>query len=681
MPLPLPIRRFCLLAVLVLAARGAAQDPPEGQKHWAFRPLTRPDPPPVADPARARTPVDRFLLARLDAAKLSFAPEADRATLIRRASLDLVGLPPSPDEVAAFVADPAPDAFERLIDRLLASPHFGERWGRHWLDGAGYVDVTGGDNDAGIIKLGQNKWLYRDYVIRSFNADKPFDRFLTEQLAGDELVNWRETLAFTPEIRDALIATGFLRTAADDTDENELNTLDIRHGVLQRTAEVLANNLLGLTLNCAKCHDHKYEPLSQKDYYGFLALLQPAFNPDHWLQPKQRLLAAIPPAEKKAADEHNSAIDKQIADANKHKLEPDAQKKKLAELNAKRRTYDHWQVVYDVGPPTPTRLLRRGDHTAPGTDVEPGFPGVLCASPRPRFGEGVGAKGSPLAGSSNRRLALARWLTDDTTPARALVLRVRVNRVWRHLFGRGLVEPADNFGLTGEKPTHLELLDWLATELARSGGRLKPFLRLVMTSAAYRQASAVSGPSPVPDPDNRLLGRMPLRRLESEVIRDSILAASGMLDQSLGGPPVPVDVKPDGSLAPRDGDRPRRSVYLLARRNYHPTLLGVFDQPVLTTNCTGRQTSAVVLQALTMLNDEFIRTQAATVADRAAMAKPSDETDAAFRLVLGRPPTATEAKVAANLLAAHRARGESPRQALAHLCHVLLNTSEFLYAP
>src|SRR5262245_50118913 len=321
-----------LFAGLAWTQAAAADEAADGRKHWAFQSLARSEPPGISDDTRVRTPIDRFLLARLEGSKLSFSPDAERSALIRRATLDLIGLPPTPEEIAAFEADRMPNAYERLIDRLLASPHFGERWGRHWLDGAGYVDVLGGDNDAATVKLGENKWLYRDYVIRSFNADKPFDRFLTEQIAGDELVDWRDAKTFTPEIRECLIATGFLRTAADDTDENELNTLDLRHGVLQRTGEVLANNLLGLTLNCAKCHDHKYEPLSQKDYYQFLALLQPAFNPDRWVQPKDRQLSAIPLAEKKAADEHNAAIDKKIAEAMQKKDTPDVYEKKLAEL-------------------------------------------------------------------------------------------------------------------------------------------------------------------------------------------------------------------------------------------------------------------------------------------------------------------------------------------------------------
>jgi hypothetical protein len=562
-------------------------------------------------------------------------------TLIRRATLDLLGLPPSPEEVDTFVNDTHVDAYERLIDRLLASPHFGARAGRHWLDGAGYVDVTGGDNDAATVKLGENKWRYRDYVIRAFNDDVPFARFLTEQIAGDELADWRSMKTFDDRTRQLLIATGFLRTAGDDTDENELNTLDIRHSILQRTGEVLANNLLGLTLNCAKCHDHKYEPITQRDYYQLLGLLQPAFNPANWLQPKQRL----------------------VKDA----------------------AWGNLQVVCDAGPPTPTYLLKRGNHDRPGPEVAPGFLSVLCASEAASVLGPTKAEGK----TSGRRVALARWLTDFQSPAGGLVLRVRVNRIWSHLFGKGLVETCDNLGVTGAKPTHPELLEWLAAEFAANDGRLKPLLKTLMMSTVYRQMSADSSPEAARiDPDNRLLWRQRLRRLESEVVRDAILAVSGQLDRSAGGAPVPVETRPDGSFVVREKDQPtptskwRRSVYLLARRNYHPTLLGVFDQPNLTTNCACRTPSAVVLQSLTMLNDGFVLEQADYLAQRVARcaSTPQGQIDAAFRIVLSRPPRPRESEWCADLLRRHAQRYPA-QQALAHLCHTLLNTSEFLYAP
>jgi len=646
--------RLVLVGVLAFAASAPAADSPKvtdrDRQHYAFRKLNCPAPPRVKDASRARTPVDAFIQAKLEVNGLTFSPDGDRVTLIRRTSLDLRGLPPSPEEVDAFVSDSRPDAYERLIDRLLASPHFGERWGRHWLDGAGYVDVTGGDNDAATVKLGENKWRYRDYVIAAFNDDLPLARFLTEQIAGDELVDWRSMKSFDDPTRRLLIATGFLRSAADDTDENELNTLDIRHGVLQRTGEVLAGNLLGLTFNCAKCHDHKYEPISQHDYYRLLAVLQPAFNPANWVQPKQRL----------------------IKDA----------------------AWGNLQVVCDTGPPTPTHLLRRGNHDRPGAEVAPGFLSVLCDS------EAVSVLGPTKAEgkTSGRRLALARWLTDVRTPAGALVLRVRVNRVWAHLFGKGLVETCDNLGVTGAKPTHPELLEWLAAEFAAHEGRLKPLLKLLMTSTVYRQASMDSAPEAArADPDNRLLWRQRLRRLESEVVRDSILAVSGKLDCSAGGAPVPVEARPDGSFVIREKGLPtptsqwRRSVYLLARRNYHPTLLNVFDQPNLTTNCTCRTPSAVVLQSLTMLNDRVVLEQAEFLAERVARSAGTAEgrIDAAFQIVLARRPRPRETGWCAELLRRHGERyqaqklppDQAAQKALAHLCHTLLNTSEFLYAP
>jgi hypothetical protein len=747
----------------------ASQSAERYRDHWAFRRLARPSVPPIKERGRVQTPVDSFVLAKLEAKELGFSPDADKRTLIQRSYLDLLGLPPMPKEVDAFVQDTRPDAYEQLIDRLLESPHFGERWGRHWLDGAGYVDVLGGDNDAARIKLGENKWRYRDYVIRALNADKPFDLFLTEQLAGDELRDWRSAKTFDEPTRNLLIATGFLRISADDTDENELNTPDVRHGVLQRTGEVLASNLLGVTFNCAKCHDHKYEPISQRDYYRFLALLQPAFNPQSWLQPKDRQLPDISSSERAEIERHNAEIDRQagamgkslaglrrpalerVAEARlarlpesiradvrtavqtaavkrndvqkylaskfeeslkvkpeevaaaldeKEKAAADAIERRIAELRRKRRAWEHLQVVYDVGPPTPSYLLRRGNHLTPGVEVQPGFLGALCASDE-ASGPGVSAAEGATSG---RRLALARWLNDEYSPAGALVLRVRVNRVWQHLFGRGIVETSDNFGVTGAKPSHPELLEWLASEFLANGRRLKPFLRLLVTSTAYRQASSKasgrSGDDPHKiDPENQLLWRMRLRRLESEAVRDRILAVSGTLDPTAGGPPVPVDPRPDGTFVVPEKGLPtptsqwRRSVYLLARRNYHPNLLNAFDQPDLAMNCTRRPTSAVVLQSLTMLNDSFVLEQADHLAGRVAKAASGPNSGprvaAAFAMILGRPPTSSESDWCVEVLVRHeefyRARGLPPEQivlkSLASLCHTLLNTSEFLYIP
>jgi mono/diheme cytochrome c family protein len=729
---------------------------------WAFQKPVRPAVPTINNTDRARTPVDPFLLNRLEAKGLTFAPEADRVTLLRRATLDLTGLPPTPEELAAFLADERSDAYERLLDRLLANPHFGERWGRHWLDAAGYVDVQGGDNDAGTIKLAEGKWRYRDYVVRAYNQDKPFDRFLTEQLAGDELMGWRTASVLTPEMQELLIATTFLRSAADDTDENELNTLDIRHGILQRTGEVLASCLLALTVNCAKCHDHKYDPIPQRDYYRLMAILSPAFNPQAWLQPKQRRLPDVSPAEKAAIEKHNADIDRQIAElqqrqaqvlrpaeeflfetrltqlpetertevrtalqtpadkrnavqkalAGKHeptlKVKPEetratlgdgpreelaAADRQITVLHTQRRAWGTIQAVYDTGPATPTHLLRRGNFETPGPEIAPGFLSVLCASDA----AALLPEAKPAGTSSGRRLALARWLTTPDTPASGLLLRVQVNRIWQQLFGRGLVLTSDNFGHSGTRPTHPELLDWLTTEFVRGGWRLKPFLKLLMTSSAYRQASACKENSAAEklDPANDLLWKMRLRRLESEAVRDALLMVSDRLDPTLGGPPVTLEVRPSGEVVLKDHASPgklRRSIYVLARRNYQLSLLNVFDQPVVATNCTCRTPAAVVSQSLTMLNDVFVLRQADAFAERIVRTAGADmekRIDLAYRIALSRGPSAQEALLCGELLRRHvqRYRAEklteeqAQHNALAQVCHVLLNTSEFLYVP
>ncbi len=286
------------------------------RQFWAFQKPLRPPIPKVRNEARVRSPVDAFVLARLEDSSLCFSAEAERTTLIRRAAYDLLGLPPTPEQLEAFLSDPREDAYDRMVDRLAASPHFGERWGRHWLDAAGYVDTIGDDTDAAITKVSSGKWLYRDYVVRSFNEDKPFDQFLTEQLAGDELVEWQSAEVLTERMKQLLIATGMLRTAADETLQNELNTADIREAVLEHTMEVVTSNLLGLTVNCARCHSHKFDPIPQEDYYRMLAIFAPAFNPQLWLQPAQRELPDISKAEKAQAEAHNSKLDKQVAERN-----------------------------------------------------------------------------------------------------------------------------------------------------------------------------------------------------------------------------------------------------------------------------------------------------------------------------------------------------------------------------
>ena len=753
-----------LLTVMCGMARGqdAARPVGESGRHWSFRKVVRSAVPSVKDHGLVRSPVDAFVLARLEERGLTFSPETDKTALIRRVSLDLIGLPPSPEEVTAFVTSDSATAFYDLLDRLLASQHFGERWGRHWLDAAGYADVMSTDNDASIIHPLENRWMYRDYVVRSLNADKPFARFLTEQIAGDELVEWRTAATYSPEIREHLIATGFLRASSDDTFAPELNKPLTQYGVLQRTGEILANNVLGLTLNCAKCHDHKYEPLTQREYYGFLALLQPAFNPDRWLIPAQRQLPNVSASEKTEIERGNAELDRQAGELRKQIAErratyeakvlatklatlPEAiradtqaalatpadkrtevQKyladkfgttlavkpeeitaalseadkaataeweKQAAEHLGRKKSWQHWQVTYD-GPATSTKLLKRGNHETPGEEVSPGFLAVLSNATALDDSKSNGT-------TSGRRLALARWLTDRESPAAHLAVRVQVNRVWQHLFGKGLVETTDNLGVTGAKPTHPELLEWLAAEYFDNGGRLKLLLKRIMTSRVYLQTSSVAPNQTAAsqlDPDNRLLWRMRLRRLESEIVRDAVLAVSGKLDATLGGAPISVEPRPDGTFVIPDKGLPtptsqwRRTLYLLARRNYHPTILTVFDQPNLTTNCTGRESSAVVLQSLTMLNDRFLLEQAEHLAARVSGAAGSDtakQIELAFRITLGRPPRDAEQAASVEFLrrqVQHYSDEKLPAdqaalKALAQVCHTLLNTSEFLYVP
>lgn len=742
------------------------------RQFWSFQKPRRPAIPDLKPVDPVRTPIDAFVLAKLQEKNLEFSPEADRTALIRRAHYDLVGLPPTPEQVAEFLNDAGEGAYERMIDRLLASPHFGERWGRHWLDAAGYVDTIGDDTDAAITKVSAGKWLYRDYVIASFNDDKPFDRFLVEQLAGDELVDWRQADPLPDSMKQLLIATGMLRTAADETLQNELNTADIREAVLEHTMEVVCSNLLGLTVNCARCHSHKFDPIPQEDYYRLLAIFSPAFNPQSWLQPAQRELADISLAERAKGEAHNAAIDKQVKECNeklvalkkpyeerlreaklatiseqvradtKKALETPADKRDevqkylaakfgdvlkvsaeevdaalseadkasaqsmagtIAALSGQRRAWGTIQAVYDVGPPPATYLLRRGNLDQPGAEVSAGFLRVLCESPAAECASGS----APHAGASGRRLALARWLTRPDSPAAGLVARVYVNRVWQYLFGRGIVVTSDNFGHSGMRPTHEELLEWLAVEFQSNGWRVKPLVRQIMMSNVYRQASrrpAVADASPDSergdperiDPDNELLWRMRLRQMESEGVRDAILSAGGRLASAVGGPPVMIEGRPDGTVSMKaEKNSPptshRRSLYLLARRRYNVSFLEAFDQPELTSNCTQRSASAVVSQSLAMMNDDFVLEQAEVMAARLAVECDSAEGKIrrAFQIALSRLPTDDEREWAGALLAAQQQRYEQAsmppatagQKAVAHLCQMLLNTNEFLYIP
>jgi hypothetical protein len=685
----------------------------EDRQHWAWQMPVRVEPPEPKDSARLRTDIDRFVLARLEEKGLTLSPDAHPERLVRRVFFDLIGLPPSPGEIDEFLNDGNSRRFERLVDRLLASQHFGERWGRHWLDVAGYVDVFGSDNDAAIIKTLPGKWHYRDYVIRSFNADKPFDRFLIEQLAGDELFDWRNAETFTPEIVDSLIATTFLLSANDDTNAPELNTPDIRHHVLQRTAENVANSLLATTVQCCRCHDHKYEAVSQVDYYRFQSIFAPVFNVRDWVVSDKRTRAGVSDTERTAIDDHNAAIDGQLkplqqrrdqlksAKSESEQAELKAVDSQIAELTSRKKSYQTIALATETRTPAKTHVLRRGDYLRPGLEVEPELFEILLPSDTRSSTPTANAAGSAgVPATTGRRLRLARLLTDPESLAGNHVARVFVNRLWQQLFGRGLVETSDNFGVSGSKPSHPELLDWLTLRFIENGWRVKPLLRYMMLSSVYRQtaklpaAPAVTGGT---DPENRLLWRMNLRRLDSEQLRDAILTVSGRLDRSLGGPPIPLDPRPDGMVVIKTNALPpgtspnRRSVYILARRNYHMTFLRVFDQPIVARNCAARQSSAVVTQSLALLHADFVIEQSAALAARVVSESPdntpSDHIRTAWRITCGRNPDPTELDLCLSLVDRHTKRfagdntsGDDPQlRALTQLCHMLLNTNEFLY--
>ena len=648
---------------------------PKERVFWAFQRLRRPRLPKVQHTELVESPVDSFMLARLEEKGLVLSPPAVRVVQLRRANFDLIGLPPSPAEVHEFLQDTTPSAYERLLDRLLASPHFGERWGRHWLDAAGYAEVRGTDYDQNLDRKSKDyapgMWRYRQYVIDSLNEDKPYGRFLVEQLAGDELVDWQSMEQLSREARELLVATSFLRTAPDLTWDPSDNTVITRFGVLNQTVETVVQNVLGLTLKCARCHTHKFDPIPQRDYYRMLAIFTPAMDPHGWLIPHDR----------------------------------DVQ-----------REGDVIHAFYDVGPPPPTWFLRRGDHATPGPKVEPGFLSVLCKTDA----DALKVEAKPAGDTTGRRLALARWLTNSDGRAGALAARVRVSRVWQQLFGTGLVKTSDNFGVQGEHPTHPDILEWLAVEFVSNDWKLKPLLKTIMMSSVYRQTStpqvaqsrfslrewasfrgaksdsdASADPLRV-DPDNQLLWRMRVRRLSSEAIRDSMLATSGVLDRTMGGPPVNTDVLADGRvIVPDKGQETptshwRRSVYTLARRNFSPTLMSVFDQPRMVAACMQRERSTVVLQSLALLNDEFVLEQADWFAARVlreAGDGPEARIERTFRLALAREPTPNEVRSCLRLLRQQDARfrenganeEEVPRKALACLCQVVFNTSEFLY--
>ena len=635
----------------------------EERTYWFFQPLLRPSVPVVKQPTQARSPLDHFVLAKLDERGTVNNDQADQFTLLKRATFDLIGLPPTPDEVEQYLSDSAPDAFERLTDRLLASPHYGERWGRHWLDVAGYADS---DGDGSVDTIRPYIYKFRDYVVRSLNADKPLDQFLIEQLAGDELVAPPYT-NLTPEQTELLVATGFLRMAADPTASGQGDPDTSRNQVVADTIKIVSSSLLGLSVGCAQCHDHRYDPIPQADYFQLRAIFQPALDPKGWVIPRERVISLYTDEDRARAVAIEADAVKLQADVNvkrqkfidtafdleidKHPAEQrealraafktpadkqtDEQKKLVAttpslninggnlyQYNAgaaeelkkddasvaakrgEKKIEDFVSVLMESGGmPNPTHLFYRGDHRAPKQVLLPADL-TIAAPDGQRFQ--IEEKNAALLRSSGRRLAWAKQITNGSHP---LVGRVLANRIWLHHFGRGIVDTPGEFGILGTRPTHPELLDWLAVELGAGPRSFKRTHRAVMSSAIYRQSSRRASDAAMKDADGAFYSRFPVRRLEAEIVRDRALAVSSRLNDALFGSPIEVMEDFAGQVHVKD-DSPRRSLYIQSRRTKPVSLLAAFDAPVMTLNCDRRPSSTVAPQSLMLMNGDFILAQA-----------------------------------------------------------------------
>ncbi|HEY1861701.1 MAG TPA: DUF1553 domain-containing protein [Gemmataceae bacterium] len=746
---PLPESERAILRAWI--ENGAAGVSVAGRNHRAFQPLVRTEVPKVLHADRVRTPIDCFIEELLEENKLTLGPEADQITLIRRVSFDLTGLPPTLAETEAFIADNAAGAYERMVERYLASPHYGERWGKYWLDAAGYADSNGyfsADSDRPLAHR------YRDYVIRSFNDDKPYDRFVCEQLSGDEMAGFVPSGDVTPDMRELLTATHFLRNAPDGTGESDGNPDEVRTDrltVLEGNLQNCMNCLFGITIQCARCHDHKFEPVTQEEYYRLQAILYPVYSPDRWTKPSERVVAVASKLEREKHQKLTKRIDRQVqalkeslqkiaqpfrdelleerlkdvdpdvrdvvlqavntaedkrTEEQKELLKKHAEQVKVSEEDLAKRFKEFGgvreQILKAVAErekerPTPLEmiaafvetdpkplvhhLLERGQHDSPGKEVQPGVPAALCNADNTfRIEERPEGRVS-----TGRRTALARWAAAKENP---LLARVMVNRIWQHHFGVGLVTTPDNLGQSGAKPSHPELLDYLAAEFVRSGWSVKSLHRLILMSGVYRQESKLREDCFTANPDNRLLWRFPLRRLDAEALRDAMLLISGELDAKHGGPYVPTRRTEDGSVVVDDkaeGAR-RRSVYLQQRRTQVLTMLELFDAPSLVTTCGMRTTSTVPLQALALLNSEFARARAGALANRLekeAGAEEAKRIDLAFRLACGRNVRAEERDACTRFLTAQRTvyanEQDVDQRVWTDLCQMILAGNAFLY--
>ena len=716
------------------------------RNYWAFQKVVKPAVPSVKAKSWVRTPVDAFILAKLEEKNLKPNPPADKITLLRRAYFDLIGLPPTPEQVQAFLSDKSPQAFEKVVSELLASPHYGERWGRHWLDLARYADTQGFKAD----ETRPNVWRYRDYVIDAFNRDLPYDRFIKEQIAGDELY---------PNDPAAKIATGFNRLWPDES--NLANPILMRQEILDDITDTVASVFTGLTYGCAKCHDHKFDPILQKDYYKLQAFFAGTTNADRtslltgeqasayqqqyaeWdaktrdiraamnqileegrlnitkdaigMFPKEAQEAVFTPPEKRTAMQwqmyyrsasrlpKDAAVEKSLKGDVKERYA--ALKKELAQYDSiKPPDPPVAEAMVDQGREAPaTHILAKGVWDAPLDEVQPGFLSIIDPNP---------AKIVPPEGmqSSGRRTALANWLTAPSNP---LPSRVMVNRIWHYHFGQGIVGSPSDFGIMGERPSNPQLLDYLASAFVENGWSIKNMHRMIMLSNAYQQSSAYQEAAAKVDPDDKLVWRFARRRLEGEVIRDSMLFAGNQLNLKMGGPgvfpPLPPGVSMPGSnylnwkTEKDQAEANRRSVYIFVKRNLRYPMFETFDFPDTHEPCPRRNATVTPTQPLALMNDELVMEWSRALASRVlndSGLSAEQQIERAYRLLLSRAPNPEESKSIldflneqSGLIAERLAKGDkvpmpdavpqgmTPARAAAFvdLCHTLLNSNEFIY--
>jgi hypothetical protein len=707
--------RPTIVSLLLIAGPIVAADVPAD---WAFKPVRPPNVPVVRTPAVS--PIDAFLVQKLEAAGLAYTPLADKATLLRRVTFDLTGLPPTIAELEAFLADDSATAFQKVVDRLLDSPAYGERQALPWLDQVRFAETDGFKAD----DRRPHAWRYRDYVIRSFNADKPFDRFIKEQLAGDELY---------PTDPDALTATAFLRHYPDEY--NAVNLEQRRQEILNDITDTTGQAFLGITLGCAKCHDHKFDPISQEDYYriqaffaGWKEVEVPLMPPGQRAEYEGKLheweaktadvrrqieemerpykekfsqkrrgrfpeelarLLDIPPEKRTPLEQQlASMVVKQVFMDDKgmfNGMKPaekerwEALKKQLADAGPKPTPPAVATAFTDVGRDVPpTHVLKRGNWRKPDEEVRPGFLSAF---------DDRSADVNPPANvtTSGRRTALANWIADAKNP---LTARTIVNRVWAQHFGQGIVDSLGDLGAQGDRPTHPELLDWLASEFVARGWSLKTLHRTILLTDAYRQGATFNAAAAKVDPENNLLWRMNRRRLDGEALRDAVLSVAGTLTTKAGGPSVfpelPVEMKAskDWQVSADPAERDRRSVYVYVKRNLRYPLFGAFDAPDRNEACSRRFETTTASQSLMLLNEKLYADKARRFAERViaeAGTEPNAVIERAYRIALSRKPTSEERTAATRFLNGQAKRAGGPGEALTDFCHALLNLNEFVY--